>query len=122
MFLLKEDAWLGLSLLPPTAAPRLPTATKSVKSGENLLSVFAVFDGHGGHECSAFASDRFPSYLHAELEQVKDIGTPAYTGELDLGSTPDSLPANMISNVLQRALLELDWKFRQCMPQHSRFV
>jgi hypothetical protein len=45
-------------------------------SFDNNLSVFAIFDGHGGLECAKFCEKYFPEKLkeQAEYQSRKDLG------------------------------------------------
>jgi len=76
-------------------------STEEISSIVDNLSIFAVFDGHGGSECSEFATQQFQHILEDEFAKARSMEQTNGNG------------STTTTQVLENTLFEIDKQFIQ---------
>jgi serine/threonine protein phosphatase PrpC len=113
----QEDSWLVMSKEPPrnsngwwfsAGQPPAPPATTS--TGIEQPTILAVFDGHGGAECSRFLTQEFP----ALFEGASSSDDPLLSALLAVDERFARSPANHGRVGSTATVLSIDSQFLRC--------
>ena len=78
--------------------------------------LFCIFDGHGGSECSAFATEKFPAeflknYTKKESKPIDDLTSLFFSGTEQKSSRGDGSRREEARDALKQSFLAIDGEF-----------